>query len=66
MTVDSVKPRVMNVKFRKILVRLWVVDILRHVATARWRWRGFLLSGLIHCVECTSIQFCLSWFSHIT
>jgi hypothetical protein len=36
MTIDRVKPRVMNVKFWKILVRL------RHVATARWRWRGFL------------------------
>jgi hypothetical protein len=30
----------MNVKFWKILGRLWIIDALRHVATARWgmRW----------------------------
>jgi len=37
MTVYTVKPLVMNVKFWKILVRLWLIDILLHVATARGR-----------------------------
>jgi len=66
MTVDRVKPHIMNVKCWKILVRLFFIDILLHAAAARWRWSGFLLSGSMHCIECLSRQFCLPWFSHIT
>ena len=45
---------VMNVKLRRIIVRLWVTDVSCDVAVARWQRGGFLLSSAAHCRECLS------------
>jgi len=47
----------MNVKYVKFYLNFESLMYQVTLATVHWRWGGFVLNSLMHCVECKSTRF---------